>query len=86
MVETEEGREKMMEIMYKSWKNVEPKGERTCGFEEMKKMMGGEFADQTDKMAGGHWIWDMKTAKADWDFTVHVFGENGRISFQQWLA
>lgn len=39
-----------------------------------------------DKIAGGHWCWDKTTSKASWDFTVHIFGQNGRISFSQWMA
>jgi hypothetical protein len=39
-----------------------------------------------DKLAGGDWIWDDKTAKASFDFTTQLFGEGGRISFPQWMA
>jgi len=38
MMKTEEGREKMMDMIYGVWKKIEAKGERTCGFDEMMKM------------------------------------------------
>jgi len=85
MMKTEEGREKMMDMIYGVWKNVEAKGERTCGFDEMMKMEV-VFAPMHDETFGGHWVYDKATAKADYDFTVHHFGDGGRISFPQYMA
>lgn len=80
MMKTEAGRDAIMKTMYESWKKCVPKGDRTMGWEDMKKMTG-EFAPIHDKSFGGHWIWDMPTAKAAFDFSTHIFGDGDRITF-----
>jgi hypothetical protein len=39
-----------------------------------------------DEIAGGHWIWDDVTAKAAYDFTVNLFGCDGKYSKTQWFS
>jgi len=37
-------------------------------------------------MAGGHWNWDDASAKIQHDFTVALFGSDGRYTFSQFIA
>jgi len=41
-----------------------------------------------DKLSGGHWIWDDSTAKAHYEFGVHLFGNaaNSRYTRAQWYS
>ena len=39
-----------------------------------------------DKAVGGHFIQDEATSKAAYDFSVNIFGTDGRFSKSQWFA
>jgi len=39
-----------------------------------------------DKMVGGHWVWDDASAKASFDYMASIFGSNGRVTLDQWMA
>jgi len=80
LMRTPEGRDALMDSLFTAWNKCAPKGDRTMGWEDIKKMEA-EFAPIHDKSFGGHWIWDAATAKAAFEFTTHIFGEGERISF-----
>ena len=50
------------------------------------KGMTVAFAPIHDKICGGHWIWDEETAKANFDFTVSLYGTQGRFTLIEWFA
>lgn len=85
MFKTEEGRDKINESLAEVWMSLLKKGERTLGWDQLKCMQD-KFAPMHDKLAGGHWCWDDKTAKAHYDFTTKIFGNGDRISFPDWMA
>jgi hypothetical protein len=49
---------------------------------EMRTKMNPEM----DKAVGGHFIQDEATSKAAYDFSVNIFGTDGRFSKSQWFA
>ena len=79
-------KDKMMESMAEQWKYALPAGESTMGWEGVKKVRDS-FYPKYDKLYGGHMIWDEKSSKATFDFTVKIFGEmNDEMSLGQLFA
>ena len=67
-------------MLFEAFKKCLKPGEMTLGWDEMKSMQD-QFAPMQDQSVGGHWCWDLTTAKAAFEFATHIFGEGGRISF-----
>jgi hypothetical protein len=67
--------------MVDAFNSLLPAGKDSLGFDEMKHMQDS-FAPSHDSLTGGHWIWDDKTSKANFDFMVGIFGEGGRVTLE----
>jgi len=87
MRKTKEGNMKMFEALSTVFDSLLPSDRDSLGWEEFS-LMSEKFAPDHDKIAGGHWIWDPTTAKASYEFGVHIFGNaaNSRFTKPQWFA
>jgi hypothetical protein len=85
MAKTPEGKIKMRDSLIEAFKAVCPPGDMTAGYEDMMKMTE-HYAPMHDNLAGGHVIWEPKTAKASFDFQVKKFGTGGRFTLTQWMS
>jgi len=74
-----------MDSLTEIWNGLKVPGQDTLGWDEMRKMQF-HYAPMHDQIAGGHWIWDDVTAKAQYDFGVALFGCDGRYTKTQWFA
>jgi len=84
---TPEGNMKMFAALGVIFEELLPTDRDSLGWEEFS-LMSDKFAPMHDKIAGGHWIWDPTTAKASFEFGVHIFGSaaNSRYTRPQWFA
>ena len=75
--------------MVEKWMCVLENGQVDIGWEGMNKLNDAFNADIDQINAphqNAHWNWDDATAKAAWDFSVGLFGYDGKFSMPEWFA